>query len=219
MLDKIIELSIRNKFIVGLFVLALVATGLYALSRLPIDALPDITNNQVQIITSSPTLATQEVEQFITYPIELAIKPIPGVVELRSISRFGLSVVTVVFEESVDIYWARAQISERLKEAENTIPEGLGNPEMAPVSTGLGEIYQYVVFPKEGYEDKYDAMALRTIQDWIIRPQLIGTKGVAEVNTLGGVLKQYEVSVEPDKLKGMNTTIAEVFEYHHRRGL
>lgn len=212
MLDKIILFSIKNKFIIGLFTLALVAVGAYSLSRLPIDALPDITNNQAQIITSSPTLATQEVEQFITYPIELAVKPIPGIVELRSISRFGLSVVTVVFEESVDIYWARAQISERLKEAENTIPKGLGTPEMAPVSTGLGEIYQYVVFPKEGYEDKFDAMALRTIQDWIIRPQLIGTPGVAEVNTLGGILKQYEVSVEPDKLKGMNTTIAEIFD-------
>ena len=212
MLDKIIYLSIKNKFIVGLFTLALVVVGVYALSRLPIDALPDITNNQVQIITSSPTLATQEVEQFITYPIELSVKPIPGIIELRSISRFGLSVVTVVFEESVDPYWARAQISERLKEAESVIPQRLGSPEMAPLSTGLGEIYQYVVFPKEGYEDKFDATELRTIQDWIIKPQLIGTPGVAEVNTLGGSLKQYEVSVQPDKLKAMNTTIAEIFD-------
>jgi heavy metal efflux system protein len=212
MLDKIIHLSIKNKFIVGLFTLALVAVGLYSLSRLPIDALPDITNNQIQVITTSPTLATQEVEQFITYPIEQSVKPIPGIVELRSISRFGLSVITVVFEESVDIYWARAQISERLKEAESVIPNRLGSPEMAPVSTGLGEIYQYVVFPKEGFEDKYDAMALRTIQDWIIKPQLIGTKGVAEVNTLGGSLKQYEVSVEPDKLKAMSITVTEIFD-------
>lgn len=187
MLDKIIHFSINNKFIIGLFTLILVAVGSYSLYTLPIDALPDITNNQVQIITSSPTLATQEVEQFITYPIEQSVKPIPQIVELRSISRFGLSVVTVVFEEDVDIYWARAQISERLKEAENTIPEGVGTPEMAPVSTGLGEIYQYVVFPEKGYEDKYDATELRTIQDWIIKPQLVGTKGVAEVNTLGGI--------------------------------
>jgi len=212
MLDKIIHFSINNKFIIGLFTLLLVAVGSYSLYTLPIDALPDITNNQVQIITSSPTLATQEVEQFITYPIEQAVKPIPHVIELRSISRFGLSVITVVFEESVDIYWARAQISERLKEAEETIPKGVGTPEMAPVSTGLGEIYQYVVFPKKGYEDKYNATELRTIQDWIIKPQLIGTKGVAEVNTLGGNLKQYEIAVQPDKLKSMNTTISEIFE-------
>lgn len=212
MLDKIIDFSIKNKFIIGLFTMALVLWGIYSVSRLPIDALPDITNNQVQIITLSPTLATQEVEQFITYPIEQSVKPIPRVVELRSLSRFGLSVVTVVFEESVDIYWARTQISERLREAEENIPEGLGSPEMAPISTGLGEIYQYVVFPKKGYEDKYDAMELRTIQDWIIKPQLIGTKGIAEVNTLGGVLKQYEIAVQPDKLRSMNTTVVEILD-------
>lgn len=212
MLDKIILFSIKNKFVIGLFTLALIAVGSYSLMKLPIDALPDITNNQVQIITTSPTLATQEVEQFITYPIELAVKPIPNIVELRSISRFGLSVVTVVFEEDVDIYWARAQINERLKEAENSIPKRLGSPEIAPVSTGLGEIYQYVVFPKKGYEKKYSATDLRTIQDWIIRPQLLGTKGVAEVNTLGGSLKQYEIAIVPDKLKSMNTTVAEIFD-------
>ncbi|WP_306350226.1 CusA/CzcA family heavy metal efflux RND transporter [Flavobacterium sp. '19STA2R22 D10 B1'] len=212
MLDKIIHFSINNKFIIGLFTVALIAVGSYSLSNLPIDALPDITNNQVQIITTSPTLATPEVEKFITYPIELAVKPIPKIVEMRSISRFGLSVITVVFEEKVDIYWARAQISERLKEAESLLPKGVGRPELAPVSTGLGEIYQYVVFPEKGFEEKYDATELRTIQDWIIRPQLIGTKGVAEVNTLGGYLKQYEIAVEPNKLKSMNTTIAEIFD-------
>jgi len=212
MLDKIIHFSIHNKFIIGLFTLALIIVGSYSAYNLPIDALPDITNNQVQIITSSPTLATQEVEQFITYPIEQAVKPIPKIVELRSISRFGLSVVTVVFEENVDIYWARAQISERLKEAESTIPKNVGTPEMAPVSTGLGEIYQYVVFPKKGYEDKYNATDLRTIQDWIIKSQLTGTAGVAEVNTLGGNLKQYEIAVQPDKLKSMGVTIPEIFE-------
>jgi cobalt-zinc-cadmium resistance protein CzcA len=211
MLDKIIHFSINNKFIIGLFTLALVIAGTWSLFSLPIDALPDITNNQVQIITSSPTLATQEVEQFITYPVEQSVKPIPGVVELRSISRFGLSVVTVVFEEDIDIYWARAQISERIKEAEEIISKGLGTPEMAPVSTGLGEIYQYVVFPKKGYEGKFNATDLRTIQDWIIKPQLIGTKGVAEVNTLGGNLRQYEIAVQPDRLKSMDITIAEIF--------
>lgn len=212
MLDKIIHFSIYNKFIIGLFMLALIAVGGYSLTNLPIDALPDITNNQVQIITTSPTLATQEVEQFITYPIELAVKSIPKIVELRSVSRFGLSVVTIVFEENADIYWARAQISERLKEAEDKIPKGLGNPELAPISTGLGEIYQYVVFPQKGFEKQYSATELRTIQDWIIRPQLIGTPGVAEVNTLGGSLKQYEIAIEPDKLKAMNTTIAEILD-------
>lgn len=212
MLDKIIHFSINNKFIIGLFTLVLILVGAYSAYTLPIDALPDITNNQVQIITTSPNLATQDVEQFITYPIEQAVKPIPNVIELRSISRFGLSVITVVFTEDTDIYWARAQISERLKVAENSIPKGMGAPEMAPVSTGLGEIYQYIVFPKPGYEDKFDATELRTIQDWIIKPQLIGTKGVAEVNTLGGKLKQYEISVNPDKLKSMDITIVDIFE-------
>jgi cobalt-zinc-cadmium resistance protein CzcA len=212
MLDKIIYFSIKNKFVVGLFTLTLVVWGIFSLSRLPIDALPDITNNQVQVITTSPTLAAQEVEKFITYPIEQAVKPIPKIIELRSISRFGLSVVTVVFEEEVDVFWARTQISERLKEAENNIPAGMGTPEMAPISTGLGEIYQYVVFPKPGFEDKYNAMDLRTVQDWIIKPQLIGTPGVAEVNTLGGLLKQYEIAVQPDKLRSMNTTMPEILE-------
>lgn len=212
MLDKIIHFSIRNKFIIGLFVLGLIAVGSYSLVHLPMDTQPDITNNQVQIITSSPTLATQEVEQFITYPIEQAVKPIPNITELRSISRFGLSVVTVVFSEDTDIYWARNQINENLKAAEEVIPKNVGTPELAPVSTGLGEIYQYVVYAKEGYEDQYNSMDLRTIQDWIIKPQLIGVKGVAEVNTLGGHLKQYEVSVQPDRLKSMNTSIIEIFD-------
>ncbi|WP_353117616.1 CusA/CzcA family heavy metal efflux RND transporter [Myroides odoratus] len=212
MLDKIIQFSIRNKFIIGLFVLGLIAVGSYSLMNLPMDTQPDITNNQVQIITSSPTLATQEVEQFITYPIEQAVKPIPNITELRSISRFGLSVVTVVFNEGTDIYWARNQISENLKAAQEVIPKNVGTPELAPVSTGLGEIYQYVVYAKEGYEEQYNSMELRTIQDWIIKPQLIGVKGVAEVNTLGGHLKQYEVSVQPDRLKSMNTSIIEIFD-------
>ena len=196
----------------GLFTLALVLWGVYSLSRLPIDALPDITNNQVQVISVAPTLAAQEVEQFITYPIEQSVKTVPRITELRSISRFGLSVVTVVFEENVDIYWARQQIGEKLKEAESKIPKGVGMPELAPISTGLGEIYQYVVFAKPNFENQYDATKLRSIQDWIVRPQILGTKGVAEVSTLGGYLKQYEISVQPDKLKSMNTTITEIFE-------
>jgi heavy metal efflux system protein len=212
MLDKIILFSIKNKFIIGLFTLALAIVGVYSLSRLPIDALPDITNNQVQIITTAPTLAAQEVEQFITYPIEQAVKTIPRTVELRSFSRFGLSVITLVFDEDVDIYWARQQMSEKLKDAERLIPKGVGIPELAPISTGLGEIYQYVVFAKPYFEKEYDATKLRSIQDWIVKPQILGTKGVAEVTTLGGYLKQYEISVQPDKLKSMNTTITEIFE-------
>ena len=212
MLDKVIHFSINNKFIIGLFTFVLIVVGTYSAVNLPIDALPDITNNQVQIITSSPTLATQEMEQFITYPIEQSLKTIPKTVELRSISRFGLSVVTLVFEEDVDIYWARTQVAERIKEAQNDIPKELGSPEIAPVSTGLGEIFQYVVHAKKGLESEFDATQLRTIQDWIIKPQLLGIKGVAEVNTLGGYLKQYEVAVQPDKLKSMNTSVTEVFE-------
>ena len=212
MLDKIIYFSIKNKFIIGLITASMVLLGIYSLSRLPIDALPDITNNQVQILTLTPTLATQEVEQLITYPIEQAVKSIPKVVELRSVSKFGLSSVTVVFEEHVEIYWARAQISERLKEAEDNIAPGLGIPEMAPISTGLGEIYQYTVYTKSGYEDKIPATELRSVQDWIVKPQLLGIKGVAEVNTLGGLLKEYEIAIEPDKLKSMNTNIIEIFD-------
>ena len=212
MLDKIIHFSINNKFIIGLFTLALVLVGTYSAINLPIDALPDITNNQVQIITTSPTLATQEIEQFITYPIEQSLKTIPKTVELRSVSKFGLSVITLVFEENVDIYWARTQVAERIKEAENAIPEGLGSPEMAPVSTGLGEIYQYIIHPKKGFEDKFNPTELRTIQDWIIKPQLMGIKGIAEVNTLGGQLKQYEIAIQPNRLNSMNTSVTEIFD-------
>lgn len=194
-----------------MLVLALIAMGIYSLKNLPIDALPDITNNQVQIITTSQNLATQEVELFITYPIEMAMKTIPDMVELRSVSRFGLSIVTIVFEEHVDIYWARSQINERLKEAEESIPDGFGEPFLAPISTGLGEIYQYTVTAAKGFEDVYNSSELRSIQDWLIVPQLLGTKGVAEVNTLGGHLKEYEVAVDPDRMKSMGITMAEIF--------
>ncbi len=192
--------------------LFLIISGAYALQQLPIDALPDITNNQVQVLTTAPTLASQEVEQLITYPIEQSLKTIPKVVELRSMSRFGLSVVTVVFAEGVDIYWAREQIFQRLKEAEKNIPQYAGSPELAPITTGLGEIYQYDVYAKKGYEDKYDATSLRTIQDWIIIPQLQGIEGIAEVSTWGGSLKQYEIAVNPDRLNSLGVTIVEIFE-------
>lgn len=212
MFDKIIAYSIQNKFVIGLLVAALIVWGLFSLRQLPIDAVPDITNNQVQVITISPTLATQEVEQFITTPIELSLQNIQQLVEIRSISRFGLSVITVVFEEDMDVYLARQLVGEYLKEAESNIPDGLGTPEMAPISTGLGEIYQYVVRPEEGYEEQYPATELRTIQDWIVKRQLSGIEGVVEVNTMGGFLKQYEVAVNPNLLKSIGISITDVHD-------
>jgi cobalt-zinc-cadmium resistance protein CzcA len=211
MLNNIIAFSIKNKFIIGLMTLALIIWGVWSATKLPIDALPDITNNQVQIITACPTLAGQEVEQLVTYPIEQSISNLPDVEELRSISRFGLSVITVVFKENVDIYFARQLINEKLKEAQEKIPKGVGTPELAPVSTGLGEVYQYIIHPKPGSEDKYSAMDLRTMQDWIVARQLYGTPGIAEVNSFGGSLKQYEVAVNPDRLLAMGITIPEIF--------
>lgn len=211
MFDKIIAYSIENKFVIGLLTLALIVWGAFSLRQLPIDAVPDITNNQVQVITISPTLATQEVEQFITSPVELALQNIQQLVEIRSISRFGLSVVTVVFEEDMDVYLARQLVGEYLREAEENIPAELGKPTLSPISTGLGEIYQYVVRPKEGFEDQYSPMDLRTIQDWIVRRQLSGIEGVVEVNTLGGYLKQYEVAVNPNLLKSIQLSITDIF--------
>ncbi len=210
-LDNIIKFSIRNKAVIGLLTLLLVIWGVWSAARLPIDAVPDITNNQVQVFTSCPTLAGQEVEQLVTFPIEQSIANVPGIEEIRSISRFGLSVVTVVFDEDVDIYFARQLINERLKEALERIPQGIGSPEMAPVSTGLGEVYQYIIHPKKGSEHKYDAKELRTLQDWIVARQLYGTPGIAEVNSFGGELKQYEVAVNPDKLRAMGVSIPEIF--------
>ncbi|MEZ4930448.1 MAG: CusA/CzcA family heavy metal efflux RND transporter, partial [Chitinophagales bacterium] len=192
-------------------VFALIIWGVYSLSKIPIDAVPDITNNQVQVITISPTLATQEIEQFITTPIELALQNIQRIKEIRSISRFGLSVITVVFDEQHDIYLARQLVNERIKEAQDAIPEGLGTPELAPISTGLGEIYQYIVTTKDGYKDQYSLSDLRTIQDWIVRRQLSGIPGVAEINSIGGYLKQYEIAINPSRLKSMNLNITDVF--------
>lgn len=212
MINKIIRFSIQNKLIVGVFIAILLVFGGYSLKNLPIDAVPDITNNQVQVITFSPTLAAEEVERFITYPVELQMATIPGVIEIRSVSRFGLSVITIVFKDEVKMLEARQMVGERIAMAQQEIPQGLGNPEMAPVTTGLGEIYQYIVRAKPGYENKYSAMDLRTIQDWIVKRQLLGTKGVAEVSSFGGFVKQYEVAINPEKLRGMNVTISEIFK-------
>lgn len=211
MLHGIISFSIRNKVIIGMLTIALILWGSYSLKQLPIDAVPDITNNQVQIITVSPTLAAPEVERLVTFTVEQTMATIPEIVEMRSISRFGLSVVTVVFEEDTDIYWARQQVNERLNQAQDQIPVGAGSPEIAPLSTGLSEIYQYVLRAKPGFEKKFNATELRTIQDWIVRRQLIGTKGVADVSSFGGYVKQYEVAIDPDRLRSVNTTIDEVF--------
>jgi cobalt-zinc-cadmium resistance protein CzcA len=211
MLDKIIHFSIHNKLVIGLFTLALVATGIYSLTQLPIDAVPDITNNQVQIITTSPSLAAQEVERLVTFPVETAMATIPNTEEIRSISRFGLSVVTIVFKDKVDVYWARQQVSERLRTAVEQIPPSTGTPELAPVTTGLGEIYQYVLHTKPGFEKKYPPMELRSIQDWLVRRQLLGTEGVADVSSFGGFLKQYEVAIDPLKLRSAQVSLSDVF--------
>jgi heavy metal efflux system protein len=211
MINRIISFSVKNKFIIGLFVFALVGWGIYSLTRLTVDAIPDITNNQVQVISIAPSLAVQEVESFITSPIEVAVANIPDIIELRSISRLGLSVVTVVFEDGVDIYWARQQLSERLKEAEESIPDGLAQISLAPISTGLGEIYQYRLSVKKGYEKEYNPMELRTLQDWVVRREMLGTPGVADINSYGGFVKQYEIAVNPERLREMNLTLTDIF--------
>ncbi|WP_315057450.1 CusA/CzcA family heavy metal efflux RND transporter [Chryseobacterium indoltheticum] len=211
MLDKIIKFSIKNKIVVGIMTLLWIIWGVWSATRLPVDAVPDITNNQVQIITVCPTLAGQEVEQLVTFPIEQSIANIPDIEETRSISRFGLSVITVVFKDDIDVYFARQLISEKLKEAAEEIPKGIGTPELAPVSTGLGEVYQYILHPKKGSENKYTSQELRTMQDWIVRRQLNGTPGIAEVNSFGGELKQYEVAIDPKRLKAMGVSVTDIF--------
>lgn len=211
MLNAIIRFSVRNKLIIGLLTLAWIIWGVIELSRLPVDALPDITSNQVQVITVTPALASPEVERVITFPIEQACSNIPGIKEFRSISRFGLSVVTLVFDDKTDVYWARQQVSERLIRIREDIPREAGIPELAPLTTGLGEIYQYVLKPRKGFEQQYDLTELRTIQDWIVRRQLLGTPGVADVSSFGGLLKQYEVAVNTERLRSMGLSITDVF--------
>ena len=211
MLTNIIKFSLNNKITVLLFTLLVVVFGLYSLSSLHIGAVPDVTNNQVQVITTSKNLSTEDMEQFITYPIELEMANLPGVEEIRSVSKFGLSVVTIVFDDDLGTYLPRQLISEKLQGAVENIPQGFGTPEMGPITTGLGEIYQYVLDLKPGYENAYSTADLRTIQDWIVKRQLSGIPGVVEVNTWGGYLKQYEVAIDTDKLMAMNITASEVF--------
>ena len=212
MIDSLIHYSIKNKLIIGLAVVALVIWGGYSLSRLPIDAVPDITTNQVQILTLTPTLAAQEVEQFVTTPIELSLANIPDVTEIRSVSKLGLSVVTIVFKDEVDIVRGKQWITEQLKTVEADIPAEFGKPMIAPLTTGLGEIYQYTLAVKKGAKSKYDLTELRTIQDWIVKRQLVGIEGVIEISSFGGFVKQYEVSVNPERLRAHNVTLSELYD-------
>lgn len=211
MINKIINFSVHNKLITGFLLGIFMIWGIYSFTQLSIDALPDVTNNQVQVITNSPNLATQEVEQFITTPLELEFKSLQGLVELRSTSRSGLSVITIVFKDNIPMNITRQLVAEKIKVAQENIPKEYGSPDLIPPTTGLGEIYQYVIAPKKGYEEKFTAMDLRTVQDWIIKRQLLGTPGVVDVSSFGGKLKQYEVSVKPERLAAMNLTLIDVY--------
>jgi len=211
MINRIIDFSINNKFIIALLTLALIGAGIYSMTQVPIDAVPDITNNQVQVITQSPNLGTEDIEQFVTYPVEVAMSNLPNVKEIRSISRFGLSVVTIVFDDDVGTYLPRQLVAEKLTEVQEQIPMGFGKPSMGPISTGLGEIYQYTLEVDEEQQGEYSATELRTIQDWIVRRQMAMVTGVVEVNAFGGNKKQYEVSVDPDELRAIGITISDVF--------
>jgi cobalt-zinc-cadmium resistance protein CzcA len=212
MLNRILFFSIHNKVIVGLGLLGLILWGSFSALKLPIDAVPDITNNQVQIITNSPSLSPTEVERLITAPLELQFSNMPDLQELRSISRFGLSVITAVFSDETEVYKARQMVSERLATAGELIPPSLGQPEMGPVSTGLGEIFQYVVRPKPGFESRYSLSDLRTLQDWTIRRALLGTPGVADVSSFGGHVAQFDVVFKPENLRRFNVSVQTLFE-------
>ena len=211
MINNIIAFSVKNKLIIGLMTLAWVAAGIWSITKVPLDAVPDITNNQVQVITQAPNLGTIDIEQFVTYPVEVAMANLPGVIEIRSISRFGLSVVTVVFEDDMETYLPRQLVSEKLVEVQGDIPAGFGTPEMGPISTGLGEIYQYTLKVDSAFRDAYSLSDLRTYQDWIIRRQMAMVPGVVEVNAFGGDIKQYEVAVNPDELNAIGISVSDVF--------
>ncbi len=211
MLEKIIAFSLKNKLIILLFTLGVFSFGIYSVFQISIGAVPDVTNNQVQVITTSRNLSTQDIEQFITYPVEIEMANLPSVKEIRSISKFGLSVVTIVFEDDLGTYLPRQLIAEKIKSASEKIPDGFGTPEMGPITTGLGEIYQYTLEVKPEFKNNYTVADLRTIQDWIVKRQLSGIKGVVEINTWGGYLKQYEISISPASLKAMNISMTEVF--------
>lgn len=211
MFQKLITSSIKHKFVVGFLTISLIVWGLWSLATLPFDSTPDITDNQVQVITQAPSLGAQEVEQYVTTPIEMALANIPRLQERRSISRSGLSVITLIFDDQADIYWARSQVNQVLNDAVKELPKNTST-EMGPIATALGEIYHYTVRTKKGYENKYSLTQLRTIQDWIVRKQLSGTPGVAEVSGWGGFVKQYEVAINTDRLNANGITVSEVFD-------
>ena len=211
MIDKIISFSINNKFLIGLLTLALIIGGIWSMTQVPLDAVPDITNNQVQVITQAPNLGTEDIEQFVTYPVEVAMANLPGVIEIRSISRFGLSVVTIVFEDDMGTYLPRQLVAEKLTEVKEEIPRGFGEPSMGPISTGLGEIYQYTLKVDSAHKDLYSSTDLRTMQDWIVSRQMAMVPGVVEINAIGGKVKQYEVAIDPDELKAIGLTIVDVY--------
>ena len=212
MFERVISFSIRYKAIVGFLVAVMVGLGVWAMLQVPIDAVPDITNNQVQVVTISPSLSPQEVEKFITYPLEVTMANIKDVIEIRSISRYGLSVVTVVFKDRVPVLDARQLVNEQIGIARGEIPRELGTPEMLPITTGLGEVFQYILEVDKRFENKYDATELRTLQDWIVKRQLSGIPGIVEISSFGGFLKQYEVSVDPVRLRSFDLTIADVYD-------
>ena len=211
MFQKLITYSIRHKLVIGVLSIALAIWGIWSLMHLPFDSTPDITDNQVQVITQAPSLGAQEVEQYVTTPVEMALANIPRIQERRSISRSGLSVITLVFDDAADIYWARSQVSQVVEQLEKELPKNT-ETEMGPIATGLGEIYHYTIRAKEGYEHKYSLTQLRTMQDWIVRKQLSGTPGVAEVSGWGGYVKQYEVAINTDQLNASGVSVSEVFE-------
>lgn len=212
MIKKIITFSVQNKLLIGLFTITIIVAGLWSASKIPVDAVPDITNNQVQIITQSPNLGTEDIEQLVTYPVEVAVANLAGVTEIRSISRFGLSVVTVVFEDDLGTYIPRQLVAEKINAISKEIPKGFGTPEMGPISTGLGEIFQYTLTVDPQFKDKISLTDLRTIQDWIITRQMALVPGVVEINTIGGSAKQYEIAVDPNQLKSLGITITDVFK-------
>ena len=212
MIPNIIAYSVKNKLVIGLFTLAIIIAGLWSITKVPIDAVPDITNNQVQIITQAPNLGTEDIEQFVTYPVEIGMANLPGVKEIRSVSRFGLSLVTIVFDDDMETYLPRQLVAEKLTEVKEDIPTGFGTPFVGPISTGLGEIYQYSLEVEEPYVSQYSSSDLRTMQDWIIKRQMAMVPGVVEVNAFGGDIKQYEVAITPSKLKAHHITMNDVFE-------
>lgn len=211
MFQKLITYSIRHKLVIGVLSIALAIWGVWSLMHLPFDSTPDITDNQVQVITQAPSLGAQEVEQYVTTPVEMALANIPRIQERRSISRSGLSVITLVFDDAADIYWARSQVSQVVEQLEKELPKNT-ETEMGPIATGLGEIYHYTIRAKEGYEHKYSLTQLRTMQDWIVRKQLSGTPGVAEVSGWGGYVKQYEVAINTDQLNASGVSVNDLFE-------